>query len=471
MRPPSNWLMMPTPLKLKKQLTTSLTSTQTTLASLTKELEGTTATLGSERTSTQKLIISLQGQLNSSTTTLAHREEANAAQCNESADLKKEIAALSRKVEKLVGDKEELEVSLKDLSLDRERTDGGDGGDGLTTVISGLTHCYRYLCCRTNRRSVTASSGFTAETLTSITKELAAECNKSGDRKKEIADFRMMVEKLKEELEVTLKNLALDKDGLEEVKVDTVDAHTKVERADGGAILCIGNPGSGKSTILNSTIGHIKFESGFSWGSGKTIKMEEHESNGTLYIDTPGLADPKYREVSANAIIQALRKEMKMKILFVVTLEGGHVRQQDQVTTRLVLEAIKDEIGENDYGIIVNKVPVSEAVNAKSLIKEELFFHKSDTNIPVSDRIFLLLEDMTKTEEDNVLLHLPQDYNDFLQNVPSIHIPSVNVLDIDWNKYERLQNEINRAIDECNKLEIESNELSGKKLKQLKTKG
>ena len=82
------------------------------------------------------------------------------------------------------------------------------------------------------------------------------------------------------------------------------------------AILCIGNPGSGKSTILNSTIGTVKFESGFSWGSGKTIKMDEHEYDGTLYIDTPGLADPKHREISANAITQALQKEIKMKILF-----------------------------------------------------------------------------------------------------------------------------------------------------------
>jgi len=45
------------------------------------------------------------------------------------------------------------------------------------------------------------------------------------------------------------------------------------------AIVCIGNPGTGKSTILNLTIGSIKFESGFSWDSGKTIRMEEHESD------------------------------------------------------------------------------------------------------------------------------------------------------------------------------------------------
>lgn len=39
--------------------------------------------------------------------------------------------------------------------------------------------------------------------------------------------------------------------------------------------------------------------------------MEVHASNGSLYIDTPGLANPKHCEVYANDITQALRKRNK----------------------------------------------------------------------------------------------------------------------------------------------------------------
>ena len=177
--------------------------------------------------------------------------------------------------------------------------------------------------------------------------------------------------------------------------------------------------------------------------------MEEHESDGKLYIDTIGLSDPKLCEISAKAINQALRKYLKIKILFVMMIEDGHVRQQDQVTLRLILEATKDDIEENQYGIVVNKVTLNEAVTVKSIIKKELFFNKSSINMTLSNRTVLLLEDMTKTEEDGVLLPLSQDYNDFLQNLPSIQIPSINMLDIDWNKYEKLKNEIKKTRDEC----------------------
>ena len=71
------------------------------------------------------------------------------------------------------------------------------------------------------------------------------------------------------------------------------------------AILCIGNPGTGKSTLLNSTMGTLKFRSGFSLGSVKTNKMEEYVHDGRLYVDTPGLADPKLREQSAKSVLRA----------------------------------------------------------------------------------------------------------------------------------------------------------------------
>ena len=61
--------------------------------------------------------------------------------------------------------------------------------------------------------------------------------------------------------------------------------------------------------------------SNFSWGSVKTINMEEHKFDGKMYIDTPGLADPKLHEISVKAINQALKKYLKMKILLAMTLE------------------------------------------------------------------------------------------------------------------------------------------------------
>eukprot|EP00555_Chaetoceros_dichaeta_P006966 CAMPEP_0198255276 /NCGR_PEP_ID=MMETSP1447-20131203/5420_1 /TAXON_ID=420782 /ORGANISM="Chaetoceros dichaeta, Strain CCMP1751" /LENGTH=171 /DNA_ID=CAMNT_0043941601 /DNA_START=37 /DNA_END=549 /DNA_ORIENTATION=+ len=103
----------------------TLTSTQATLTSLIKELEGTSATLNSERASSQKMDLSLREQLNLSTAALAHREQTNTVQCNKSAHLKQDMDDLRGMVEKLEGGKEmlevwELKVNVKNLELEKE---------------------------------------------------------------------------------------------------------------------------------------------------------------------------------------------------------------------------------------------------------------------------------------------------------------------------------------------------------------
>ncbi|KAI0557687.1 50S ribosome-binding GTPase [Gracilaria domingensis] len=53
-------------------------------------------------------------------------------------------------------------------------------------------------------------------------------------------------------------------------------------------VIVAGNPGSGKSSILNCIIGDLVFESGISLGSGLTTALHTKEISGVLYSDTPG---------------------------------------------------------------------------------------------------------------------------------------------------------------------------------------
>ena len=52
--------------------------------------------------------------------------------------------------------------------------------------------------------------------------------------------------------------------------------------------IALGNPGSGKSTILNSLAGEVKFKSGISHARGLTHKFEEHVNQRGKFLDTPG---------------------------------------------------------------------------------------------------------------------------------------------------------------------------------------
>ena len=138
------------------------------------------------------------------------------------------------------------------------------------------------------------------------------------------------------------------------------------------SIIAIGNPGSGKSTVLNYLAQKVMFNSGLSYGTGMTdvldlkevtLEMENGQIVNIIFCDTPGLNDAGKREAAGKAISTALKKGGATKILFFVTLESGRAKNDDVTTMNLVLKAAP-EIG-NRYGIIVNKIKEKQAKDLK----------------------------------------------------------------------------------------------------------
>lgn len=78
----------------------------------------------------------------------------------------------------------------------------------------------------------------------------------------------------------------------------------------------VGNPGVGKTTLVNSLIGERLFESGLSIGSGLTKEPQSYifEKNNnesifkkkTIYIDLPGIVDIEIGEKNLNYIYMRL---------------------------------------------------------------------------------------------------------------------------------------------------------------------
>lgn len=125
-------------------------------------------------------------------------------------------------------------------------------------------------------------------------------------------------------------------------------------------IVFIGNPGVGKSTLLNMLAGKVAFKSGVSDnGLGVTSVLQTYtNSDGVTFIDTPGLADVERRAMAALEIERALKLDPKarFRIVFVTTLLNGRVLPQDLATIRVVLEALRD-VPELFFGIVVNQLP------------------------------------------------------------------------------------------------------------------
>ncbi len=68
----------------------------------------------------------------------------------------------------------------------------------------------------------------------------------------------------------------------------------------------VGNPGVGKSFILNSLIGQVTFKSSLNVGYGMTNVLQRYDAPDYVYFDTPGLDDIAMREQAAREISKAL---------------------------------------------------------------------------------------------------------------------------------------------------------------------
>ena len=83
----------------------------------------------------------------------------------------------------------------------------------------------------------------------------------------------------------------------------------------------------------------------------------EKSKDGCWYGDTPGLADTKMRELAAQEIEAALRRNGMYRLVFIVTIEGGRVRPEDAATIRLVTQALKKPI---PFAVVLNKLAADE---------------------------------------------------------------------------------------------------------------
>ena len=138
-------------------------------------------------------------------------------------------------------------------------------------------------------------------------------------------------------------------------------------------IIFIGNPGVGKSTLLNAIIGAPIFRSGVRFGSGLTnaLQLHYHPVNGITYGDTPGLADCKLRQRAASEISKALKSgDDDYKLVFVMTLEAGRVRPSDKDTMNQSPQCTPQEQQQQQQDSLWNPCQQDEQTNHHSCTVE-----------------------------------------------------------------------------------------------------
>jgi len=215
--------------------------------------------------------------------------------------------------------------------------------------------------------------------------------------------------------------------------------------------LFIGNPGTGKSTLLNSLIRQVLFKSGVSLGRGLTqILQVEMDQYGNKWIDTPGLQDIEMRQKAATEIENALKQTGTYKVIFVFTLESGRVRPADLTTMTLVLNACP--VIKNNFSIIVNKVSkgVFREID-KSVDNMNLLIASLQTGVPmVTKSIYFYEEDAEARDENNYVMDLSKEFINFFYECPSIYIEPEDVNEIQLSEYETIIHNLERQLSEMN---------------------
>jgi len=207
----------------------------------------------------------------------------------------------------------------------------------------------------------------------------------------------------------------------------------------------VGNPGVGKSTFLNGLLGMKKFESGIALGKGlTTVCQKEVDSQGNVYIDTPGLSDIKLRKQAAIEIKSALTNGGLFKIFFVITLEDGRIRPDDKTTMKLVLDSAP--IGSN-YSVIINKLQPEIIELLADREQQMQFITLLNEDLPSTSAIFFNQFDAKLSAKKNIVPELSDNFLNFVLSIaPMLHIIPESVNDIKEDRFEELKEQLTKQL-------------------------
>jgi GTP-binding protein EngB required for normal cell division len=209
-------------------------------------------------------------------------------------------------------------------------------------------------------------------------------------------------------------------------------------------IIFLGRNGSGKTSLVNSLVEKVVFDSGRSkTGGNLTIKTQIYKFTDNIeVIDTPGFGDDEFdRKNSVNEIQFALSRNGNYRIMFVLSLAEGRIKSEDLTTILLLQNAIK--INDLSFGIIVTKCSNEFLEDLSDISNYDKYITLLNTGLKfTTNQFFFTSYHIPARGENNYLIPLQQKLVDFIINLESNYIVSTDIEKIDATRFSFYQNQM-----------------------------
>ena len=169
------------------------------------------------------------------------------------------------------------------------------------------------------------------------------------------------------------------------------------------------------------------------------------------FIDTPSMGGASLRERASQEITEALKQNMRYKVIFILTLDSGCLREDQLNTMKLILDSAPIK----KYGVLVNKLSkkVHDKFSPRSIAFEDMV-QIIDQNMPNRKKmrpqhVHLVRDDSLLEDASNKVVALPEETVQFMKSLPSVHIAARKVKAIQasvWHEQiQSLEMEVNKT--------------------------